>query len=293
MHGWLILDKPVSTGSTQAVGAVKRALHEGGYPKVKVGHGGTLDPLASGVLPVALGEATKLAGRMLDSDKAYEFTIRFGEETDTLDAEGEIVATSGRHPTLAEVEAILPRFTGPIAQVPPAFSALKVDGKRAYDLARAGEEVKLASRDVVIHALTIAGTDADSATLSARVSKGTYIRSLARDIAHALDTVGHVTMLRRTRAGPFGLEQAISLDKLSEAAKGRTLERHLLPLTAGLDDIPALSVTPDQAGALRQGRKLIGIAARPGLHLATDGQVPVALVELSEDGLRVVRGFNL
>lgn len=293
MHGWLILDKPVGTGSTQAVGAVKRALREGGYPKAKVGHGGTLDPLASGVLPVALGEATKLAGRMLDSDKAYDFTIRFGVETDTLDLEGAVAATSDRRPTFAELEAILPRFTGPIAQVPPAFSALKVDGKRAYDLARAGKDVALASRDVTIHALTIAKTDADSATLSARVSKGTYIRSLARDIAHALETVGHVTMLRRTRAGPFGLDSAISLDKLGEAAKGRTLEQHLLPLTAGLDDIPALSVTPDQAGALRQGRKLIGIAAKPGLHLATDRDIPVALVELSGDELRVVRGFNL
>ncbi len=293
MHGWLIIDKPVGTGSTQAVSAVKRALREGGYPKVKVGHGGTLDPLASGVLPVALGEATKLAGRMLDSDKVYDFTIHFGVETDTLDMEGAIVATSDARPTLAEVDAILPRFTGPIAQVPPAFSALKVDGKRAYDLARAGKDVALASRDVTIHALTIAKTDADSATLSACVSKGTYIRSLARDIAQALDTVGHVTMLRRTRAGPFGLDSAISLDKLSEAAKGRTLDQHLLPLTAGLDDIPALSVTPDQAGALRQGRKLIGIAAKPGLNLATDRNIPVALVELSGDELRVVRGFNL
>ena len=319
MHGWLILDKPVGLGSTQAVGAVKRALREGGYPKVKVGHGGTLDPLASGVLPVALGEATKLAGRMLDSDKVYDFTIRFGAETNTLDAEGEVIAMSDRRPTPEEVAAILPRFTGPIAQVPPAFSALKVDGKRAYDLARAGKDVALASRDVVIHALTLRHAELVSAsipaapggspewtlkqvqgdekmgsvTLEARVSKGTYIRSLARDIAHALDTVGHVTRLRRTRAGPFGLDSAISLDKLGEAAKGRTLEQHLLPLTAGLDDIPALSVTPDQAGALRQGRKLIGIAARPGLHLAIDRETPVALVELSGDELRVVRGFNL
>ena len=133
MHGWIVIDKPVGPGSTQIVGAVKRALREGGYPKVKVGHGGTLDPLASGVLPIALGEATKLAGRMLDADKVYEFTIRFGAETDTLDAEGEVVATSDRRPTLAEIEAVLPRFTGAIEQVPPAYSALKVEGKRAYD----------------------------------------------------------------------------------------------------------------------------------------------------------------
>lgn len=293
MHGWLVIDKRVGVGSTQVVSAVKRALREGGCPKVKVGHGGTLDPLASGVLPIALGEATKLAGRMLDSDKVYEFTIRFGEETDTLDAEGKVVATSGKQPTLAEIEAILPRFTGAIEQVPPAFSALKVEGRRAYDLARAGEDVVLASRAVTVHVLEIVAQAHAEVTLSAAVSKGTYIRSLARDIARALDTVGHVTMLRRTRAGPFGLESAISLDKLTGAAKARSLEQHLLPLTAGLDDIPALPVTPDQAGALRQGRKLIGIAAQPGLHLAISGETPVALVELGEDGLRVVRGFNL
>jgi tRNA pseudouridine55 synthase len=297
LNGWLIIDKPVGPTSTQVVGAVKRALRGGGYAKVKVGHGGTLDPLASGVLPVALGEATKLSGRMLDADKVYDFTIGFGAETDTLDAEGAVVATSERRPALAEVDAMLPRFTGPIEQVPPAFSALKVGGKRAYDLARAGEEVALASRQVKIHALAIKGAGPDEVTLEARVSKGTYIRSLARDIAHALDSVGHVTMLHRSKAGPFTLDGAISLDKLSEAAKARSLEEHLLPLTAGLDDIPALPVTPDQAGALRQGRKLIGIAAQPGLHLATDQNVPVALVEVGGDVLRpevrVLRGFNL
>jgi tRNA pseudouridine55 synthase len=293
LNGWLIIDKPVGPTSTQVVGAVKRALRDGGYPKVKVGHGGTLDPLASGVLPVALGEATKLSGRMLDADKVYAFTIGFGTETNTLDAEGAVIATSERRPMLAEIEAILPRFTGPIAQVPPAYSALKVDGKRAYALARAGEEVNLASRDVTIHGLGVTQAGPDFVTLEARVSKGTYIRSLARDIARGLNSVGHVTMLHRNKAGPFTLDGAISLDKLAAAAKARTLEEHLLPLTAGLDDIPALPVTPDQAGALRQGRKLIGIAAQPGLYLATDNDVPVALVELGEEGLRVVRGFNL
>jgi tRNA pseudouridine55 synthase len=291
LQGWLIIDKPLGPGSTQIVSAVKRALRDGGYPKVKVGHGGTLDPLASGVLPVAIGEATKLAGRMLDADKAYEFTIRFGEETSTLDAEGEVVATSDVCPTLAEVEAMLPRFTGPIQQVPPTYSALKIEGKRAYDLARAGEAVALAVRCVTVHELSLIRGDAVS--LFARVSKGTYIRTLARDIAHALGTVGHVTMLRRTKAGPFTLVNAISLDKLTELATDRQLEQALLPLTAGLDDIPALPVTPDQASALRQGRRLVGIAAKPGLHLATDQSVPVALVEFSEGELRVVRGFNL
>ena len=332
LHGWLILDKPVGLGSTQAVSAVKRALRVAGHGKAKVGHGGTLDPLASGVLPIAIGEATKLSGRMLDADKAYDFTIQFGEQTDTLDTEGQVVATSEVRPTLAELEAVLSRFTGPISQVPPAYSALKVEGKRAYDLARAGEQVELNSRDVLIHELRSSpqggegdhaqhggggkgpdetpaavplhhdavrrgppprsGEDLDEITLSARVSKGTYIRSLARDIALALGTVGHVTMLRRTKAGPFTLESAITLDILDQAAKDARLQELLLPLTAGLVDIPVLSVSPDQAQALRQGRRLEGHAAPPGLNLAMLGQIPVALVEVGTD-ISVVRGFNL
>jgi tRNA pseudouridine55 synthase len=298
MHGWIILDKPLGLGSTQGVSAVKRALRDGGYgPKKrdlpKVGHGGTLDPLATGVLPIAVGEATKLAGRMLDSDKIYAFTIRFGIETDTLDLEGQAIATSDARPSRAQIADILPRFTGAIDQVPPAYSALKVDGARAYDLARAGAAVELASRAVTIRALTLAETDGDSATLTAHVSKGTYIRSLARDIALALGTVGHVTMLRRVKAGPFTLESAISLDKLADAAKGRTLEDLLLPLRAGLDDIPALTLEPGQAGALRQGKILTGTAANDGQYFALDGDTPVALVEVSDGNVRVVRGFNL
>ncbi|MBA2934752.1 tRNA pseudouridine(55) synthase TruB [Sphingomonas sp. CGMCC 1.13654] len=293
LHGWLVIDKPVGPGSTDMVSRVKRTLRDGGYAKVKVGHGGTLDPLASGVLPIALGEATKLSGRMLDADKAYAFTVRFGEQTDTLDLEGKVIATSDVRPTLAALEAVLPRFTGPIEQVPPVYSALKVDGQRAYDLARAGEDVALASRSVTVHSLGIEDVGADEATLLATVSKGTYIRSLARDIAIALGTVGHVTMLRRTKSGPFTLEQAISLDSLAELAKARTLEQALLPLKAGLDDIPALALTPDQAGALRQGRPVIGIAKVPGLYFATAGSVPVALVDSDGIEVRVVRGFNL
>jgi len=293
VHGWLVLDKPRGIGSTQAVSAVKRALRDGGYPKVKVGHGGTLDPLASGVLPVALGEATKLSGRLLGADKVYEFTIAFGIETDTLDAEGVAVTSSDIRPGPREIEAVLARFTGTIEQVPPAYSALKVDGERAYARARAGEVVEIRSRRVHVRALKIRDALGNQASFSTRVSKGTYIRSLARDIARALGTVGHVSMLRRTQAGPFGLEAAISLDKLTELAMARDLEQALLPLTAGLDDIPALPVTPGQARLLRQGRKLAGIAAKPGLHLATDRSVPVALVECSEGELRVVRGFNL
>ncbi|WP_260924015.1 tRNA pseudouridine(55) synthase TruB [Novosphingobium sp. 9] len=293
-HGWIILDKPLELGSTQGVAAVKRNLRSGGFGKVKVGHGGTLDPLATGVLPIALGEATKLTGRMLDSDKVYHFTVRFGTETATLDLEGEVVATSDVRPTRAEVEAVLAQFTGPISQVPPVYSALKIDGERAYDLARAGVEVEMKSREVTIHALELLDFDAENdATLLAEVSKGTYIRSLARDIARAVGSVGQVTMLRRVKAGPFDLSQAISLDKLNEIGQGAPLEQVLLPLEAGLDDIPAIDLDPEQARAVRQGRVLTGMACEDGLHWARVGHVPLALVELTGGDARVVRGFNL
>lgn len=319
-HGWILLDKAPGLGSTQAVGAVKRNLREAGYGKVKVGHGGTLDPLAEGVLPIALGEATKLTGRMLEADKVYAFTLQFGAETDTLDAEGEVVAVSDRRPPLAAVAAICEHFTGEIEQVPPKYSALKVDGRRAYDLARAGEDVELEKRTVTIHALDFLGPDlstegvsafdttlgrpdpydpqaplelADSVTLVAHVSKGTYIRSLARDIAHALGTLGHVTYLRRTKAGPFREEQAISLDLLNEIGKGAPLQDHLLPLEAGLDGIPALALNPESAQAARQGRVVSGLPHPDGLHFAKLGDVPVALVELSGGTMTVVRGFNI
>lgn len=293
MHGWFILDKPLGLGSTQAVSAVKRALREAGLPRHKVGHGGTLDPLASGVLPVAVGEATKLAGRMLDSDKQYDFTIAFGIETDTLDAEGQVVARSDVRPGTDAIVAILSRFTGPIDQVPPAYSALKVDGARAYDLARAGEAVVLATRAVTIRALEMLSATGETVTLRAHVSKGTYIRSLARDIAHALGTVGHVSYLRRIKAGPFTLDQAISLDKLADAAKARMLEQIILPLRAGLDDIPALPLSPGEAGLLRNGQQVAGTAADDGQYFATLDDVPVALVEVRSGLIRVVRGFNL
>ena len=223
-----------------------------------------------------------------------------------------MIATSDVRPTLAEIEAVLPHFTGPISQVPPAFSALKVDGKRAYDLARAGETVELASRNICIHSLHSSAISAslreidgsrrgaevaeeylDSVTLTAHVSKGTYIRSLARDIALALGTVGHVTMLRRTKAGPFSLPQAISLDILFEKSKRAALEDITLPIRTALDDIPALALTPEQAELLHHGQVLTGIDAPDGLTLALNGDVPLALVEVSGGNVRSVRRFNL
>jgi len=317
MHGWIILDKPLGLGSTQAVAAVKRNLRSAGFGKVKVGHGGTLDPLATGVLPIALGEATKLCGRMLDASKTYDFTICFGTETRGLDAEGEVVATSDVRPTLEQVQQALAQFTGPIEQIPPAYSAIKIDGKRAYDLARAGEVVEMKSRGVTVHQLTICHAELVSAsyferdesktlkqvqgdallgsiTLTADVSKGTYIRSLARDIAYALGTVGHVTMLRRVRAGPFALNGAISLDKLNAFGQGAAQEDIILPIEAGLVDIPALDLSPEQARAIQQGRVLTGIAMKDGLHWARDADLrPIALVENIDGALKTVRGFNL
>ena len=318
MNGWIILDKPVGLGSTQAVGAVKRVCREAGLGKVKVGHGGTLDPLASGVLPIALGEATKLCGRMLDASKIYDFTIAFGTETAGLDAEGEVVATSEVRPTLVEVAAVLPRFTGAIEQVPPAYSAIKIDGERAYDRARKGEAVEMKARSVTIHSLRHAGLDPasitapdewtpdqvrgdekgegrlQSITLTAHVSKGTYIRSLARDIAHAVGSVGHVTMLRRTKAGPFGLAQAISLDKLNAFGQGAAQSEVILPLEAGLVDIPALNLSPEAAGAIRQGRVWTGGCTDDGLYWGRDSEMrPVALIEALAGTLKVVRGFNI
>jgi tRNA pseudouridine55 synthase len=230
---------------------------------------------------------------MLDASKEYAFTLRFGEETDTLDGEGKVIATSHVIPTAEEVQEILTGFTGEISQVPPAYSALKIGGKAAYARARSGEEVELKPRDVTIGELRLISQSGNEASLIAKVSKGTYIRSLARDIAQALGTVGHVSYLRRTRAGPFGLDKAVSLDFLTEIAKARQLTRAVLPLEAALDDIPALPVTPDQAQLLRHGQKLVGFPAQPGLCMATLEGTPVALVEASADGLRVVRGFNL
>jgi tRNA pseudouridine55 synthase len=303
-HGWIILDKPLGLSSAQGVAAVKRLLRPLTGKNLKIGHGGTLDPLATGVLPIALGEATKLSGYLLDADKGYAVTISFGTATSTEDAEGEIIARSDVRPTLAQIIATVPQFMGPISQVPPAYSALKVDGKRAYARARAGEEVVLKARQVTIREMSVTAAYAKQAdqfetlTLDVVCSKGTYIRSLARDMAVALGTVGHVASLRRTRAGPFLADQAISLDSLADFCARAVPEQVILPLTAGLDDIPALAVTPEQATRLRQGQQLMGVSEASGTYLAMasregDTPVPIAIVECENSTVRVLRGLNL
>ncbi len=293
LHGWMVIDKAEGPTSAAVVGRLRHALRAAGHGRVKIGHGGTLDPLATGVLPVALGEATKLAGLLLNGSKAYRVVVAFGAATATDDAEGPVVAQSDVRPGEDAIRAVLPRFAGRIRQRPPAYSALKVDGRRAHARARAGEQLELAEREVTIHALELVACDAETATLSVRCSKGTYVRSLARDLALALGTVGHVRALRRTAAGPFSLADARPLDKWLELVHRRAAEQALLPLTAGLDDIPVLSVDTRQALALRRGQSLKGLRLDSGLYFATLGPVPVALVRVAAGEAVVLRGFNL
>lgn len=296
VSGWVVVDKPLGPTSSDVVNRVRRAFNA-----QKAGHAGTLDPLATGVLPIALGEATKTVPFVIDATKGYRFTIRFGEQTSTDDAEGEVVAASPARPTDAEIEAMLPRFQGPIEQVPPAFSAIKVDGERAYARARAGEVVEMKPRPVTIHEIhLVSRPDADHAELEILCSKGTYVRSLARDLALALGSVGHVSALRRTRHGPFREAAAIPLDKLlalGHIAPAPGLGAHLLPLETALDDIPAQAVSAEDAARLRKGQ---GVLLRgrdapilSGSVLATHRGNPVALTEYGQGELRPVRVFNL
>lgn len=253
IHGWLVLDKPLEMTSTQAVGKCRWL-----YNAKKAGHAGTLDPLASGILPIAFGEATKTVPFAQEAGKTYRFTIRWGESTTTQDTEGDVVATSDVRPAREAIEAALPQFIGDIQQVPPKFSAIKVDGERAYDLARAGEEVELSARPVRMDDLTILDMPStDLCVLEMRCGKGAYVRSIARDLAHALGTEGHVAALRRTQVGPFTTEDAITLAALEDLVhKARALEA-LLPVETALDDIPALAVTDGEAFQLRQGRPVV------------------------------------
>jgi len=253
IHGWVILDKPLDMTSTQAVSAVRRI-----YNAKKAGHAGTLDPLASGILPIALGEATKTVPFAVEGSKIYRFTIKWGERTTTLDREGEVVATSDVRPTPEQVAAVLPDFTGEIQQIPPAFSAIKVDGERAYDLARGGEDVQLEARPIQIHSLDLLDCpDADMAVLEMRCGKGAYVRSMARDIAHALGTEGHVAALRRIRVGGFAEAESTRLDELEEMAHKGAASEALLPVQTALDDIPALAITEEESFQLKLGRSIV------------------------------------
>lgn len=250
IDGWLIVDKPAGITSTGVCNAIKRLA--GG---AKAGHGGTLDPLATGVLPIALGEATKTVPYVMDGHKSYRFTVRWGEARNTDDAEGEVTATSGVRPERAAIEAVLPRFTGVIEQVPPVFSAIKVAGVRAYDLARDDQKVELAARQVDVMSITLADIpDEDHATFAVECGKGVYMRSLARDIALALGTVGHVSALRRIAVGPFHESDAHALAKLEEIGQVTQQTQELLPVETALADIPALAVSGSEAAGLRQGR---------------------------------------
>jgi tRNA pseudouridine55 synthase len=298
VHGWIVLDKPVGMTSTYAVSIIKRL-----FAAKRVGHAGTLDPLASGCLPIALGEATKTVPFVFDGRKTYRFTIRWGEERDTDDAEGRVAATSEMRPDVAAIQALLPRFTGTIEQVPPRFSAIKIDGERAYDLARDGEVVELKPRTVEIYRLDLLEMpDPDHALLAAECGKGTYVRSLARDLGRALGALGHVSALRRDRVGPFGEDEMISLERLETlchraAAGEQNLADVLLPIETALDDIPALAVSPADAARLQRGQAVLlrgrDAAIFSGIVAVACGGGIVAIAEVDRGEIVPKRVFNL
>lgn len=292
VDGWVVLDKPVGPSSTQALGRVRRV-----FEAAKAGHGGTLDPLASGVLPIALGEATKLIPFAMDGTKTYEFAVRWGTATTTDDTEGKVTATSPHRPAEPAIRAVLTQFEGEIEQIPPVFSAIKVAGERAYDLARAGEEVTLEARKVLIYKLEFLDSpDRDTARLRVVCGKGTYVRSLARDLARLLDTVGHVVELRRTRVGKFTAESAISLETLEGFGHSPARFGALAPVETALDDIPALAVTEEQALALKRGQALrdprIDRAPADPMAAFHEGRL-IALVASDGQTIRPMRVFNL
>ena len=299
VHGWFVIDKPSGITSTAVVNEVRRLANA-----AKAGHGGTLDPLATGVLPVALGEATKTMRYIVDSTKAYRFTLRWGIATDSDDADGEAVGTADGRPDATAIRAVLPRFIGEIDQVPPRYSAIKVDGQRAYDLARDGEEFSLESRTVLIHEIVLAGMpDPDHAVFDVVCGPGAYMRALGRDIALALGTLGHITQLRRTRVGPFREADAISLDALRSFGDSAAVLQHMLPVETALDDIPALALTDSEARRLRSGQAVpllrkMDLQRIAGLSdgdtvLAMGKGKPVALTRYSAGEVHPLRVLNL
>lgn len=296
VHGWLILDKPVNVTSTQAVGAVRRAFNA-----QKAGHAGTLDPLATGILPIALGEATKTVPFAVDGEKAYRFTVRWGAETTTDDTEGPVTKTSDSRPSTEDIEALLPRFRGQIQQVPPAFSAIKIDGERAYDLARDGEQVVLEPRTVFIERFALVDQpDASTSVFEAECGKGTYVRALARDMGRILGCYGHVIALRRTRVGPFDEATSVTMEEITAAAESGeagALQKLLAPVEAALSDLPELIVSQTDAASLTRGQPVL-IRGRDapiltGPAFATSKGRLIALGELDKGALHPTRVFNI
>jgi len=297
VHGWLVLDKPQSITSTHALNKVKRLFNAD-----KAGHAGTLDPLATGILPIAFGEATKTIPHVVDSAKEYRFLVRWGVETTTDDAEGDVTHESADRPLLEAIEAALPAFRGSIMQTPPRFSAIKIEGERAYDLAREGEAFELKSRPVEVIRLEVAGmVPPDATSFEAQCGKGTYVRAIARDLGRALGCFGHVAELRRTRVGPFPESAAISLERLMELSNsdaGReALMQALLPVETALDGIPAFAVNGSDAAKLKRGKPIIlrgrDAPIHHGLIYATSHGTLVALGEVEQGELRPSRVFNI
>ena len=299
INGWVILDKPVDITSTAAVGAVRRI-----FDAQKAGHAGTLDPLATGVLPIALGEATKTLPYVVDTEKRYQFLLRWGVATSTDDREGDIIKTCERRPSEAAIRDMLPQFIGEIMQVPPIYSAIKVNGQRAYDLARDGEEVELDARPIFIDAFDLVGIeDADHAVFTVVSGKGAYMRGLARDLAGALGTVGHIASLRRNAVGPFQETDAISLDELGSFGQSPAAPGGLRPVETPLDDIPALALTEQEANRLRNGQavSLIRKTDLERISAFEDGETvlamatgkPVALTRYTAGEVRPVRVLNI
>lgn len=295
VNGWLVLDKPLEMTSTDAVGRIKRL-----FDAQKAGHAGTLDPLATGILPLALGEATKTVSFAMDGDKAYRFTVRWGAETTTDDAEGEVVATSDLRPGPEAIMAALADFRGHIQQVPPRFSAIKIAGSRAYDLAREGEEVELQPREVLIDALELVEMrDAATSVFEAVCGKGTYVRAIARDLGRKLGCHGHVINLRRTRVGPFGEAEAWSLDELNRLAEvGQAeLDGALLPVQAALEGLPQLTLSAADASRVARGQGVIlrgrdAPIVTGAAYAMVKGKL-LALVEIEKGELRPTRVFNM
>ena len=288
VDGWVILDKPIGMTSTHAVSRLKRIFNG-----KKAGHAGTLDPLASGILPVAFGEATKTVPYVQDGEKAYRFEVTWGIETDSDDSDGAVTQTSDARPDAAAIEALLPSFIGTIMQAPPAFSAIKINGERAYDLARDGQIVDIAARPILVHALRLVESDADTAVFEAECGKGTYVRAMARDMGRALGCYGHVTALRRTRVGPFRETDVVTLDALADAPDSAHLA--LRPLEAGLTETPCVIIDRDGAARLRRGQSLLlrgRDAPFEGEAYASCGGVVIAVGHVAHGELVPTRVFN-